>query len=388
MLRLLSLTGLFLAAIVFLADRPGTVTIVPAYTPGGPMGAGDAEGRNALRLWDTERMKDPATGRVPDDIRSKELAFARSLPHRAVAKSLNWTRQGPINRGGRTRAFRVDVSDPNVLLAGAATGGIWRSTDQGQNWTRTSAPLDIQNTSCLAQDVRAGRTQTWYCGTGENYGVVSGTSFEALLPGDGIFKSTDGGLSWNRLSSTVSNDPQIFDMKGAFKHVNSIVVDPVRNDSDVVVAAIYDGLVRSNDGGDSWHIVLGLDLNSNDSSLYTDVRVSPSGVYYAAIGRGASYRGVPRDCEGCHTDRHAGQFRLSTPERGCGDCHTTEAFTITPFDHAGLTGFALDGRHVALECIACHRETTLRDGTTAVAYRLGYRRCRDCHQSPHGSSGR
>ena len=262
------------------------------------MGPGDQEGRNALKAWDLERLRDPATGRIPDDIRSKELAFARHLPSRAVAKSLNWVQQGPINRGGRTRAFRVDASDPNVLMAGSATGGIWRSTDHGTSWIKTSSPMEIQNTSCFGQDIRAGHTQTWYCGTGENYGVVSGTSFEALLPGDGIFKSTDGGLSWNRLQSTVSNDPQVFDRKGAFKHVNSIVVDPLRMDSDIVVAAIFDGLVRSNDGGATWSTVLGLDTSITATSLYTEVRVSTTGVYYAAIGNGASYRGLYRSVDG------------------------------------------------------------------------------------------
>lgn len=263
-----------------------------------PMGMGSVEDRDALRAWNEERLSDPATGRIPDDIRRKELAFAGKLPRRASAKSLSWTQQGPRNRGGRTRAFRVDITDSNVLIAGSATGGIFRSTDAGASWTKTSAPLSIQNTSCLAQDVRSGHEQTWYCGTGENYGVVSGTSFEALLPGDGIFKSTDGGLNWSILESTVSGDAPVFDRKGAFKHVNSIVVDPVRMDSDIVVAAIFDGITRSNDGGLTWHTVLGIDTTTTSTSLYTEVHVSPTGVYYAAIGRTAAYRGIYRSTDG------------------------------------------------------------------------------------------
>ncbi len=276
--------GLFLLVLfVALRQLPEQRTTRPAS----PMGQGSAEDRAALAAWNEERLRDPATGRIPDDIRTKELAFAKKLPHRATGKSLNWVQQGPRNRGGRTRAFRVDITDSNVLIAGSATGGIFRSTDAGSSWTKTSAPLHIQNTSCIAQDVRPGREQTWYCGTGENYGVVSGTSFEALLPGDGIFKSTDGGLNWSILESTVSGDPQVFDRKGAFKHVNSIVVDPVRQDSDIVVAAIFDGITRSNDGGLTWHTVLGIDTTTSATSLYTEVRVTTTGVYYAAIGRTA-----------------------------------------------------------------------------------------------------
>ncbi|MBP7514318.1 MAG: T9SS type A sorting domain-containing protein [Flavobacteriales bacterium] len=289
------IVGLFLVALF------GALRQLPEQHPpdlGGPMSAGSVEDPDALRAWNEERLHDPATGQIPEDIRSKELAFARHLPRRAAAKSLNWTQHGPRNRGGRTRAFRVDITNSDVLVAGSATGGIFRSTDAGASWTKTSTPMDIQNTSCLAQDIRAGHEQTWYCGTGENYGVVSGTSFEALLPGDGIFKSTDGGQSWTILPSTLSGDAPVFERKGAFKHVNSIVVDPVRQDSDIVVAAIFDGLVRSNDGGLTWRTVLGIDTTSTATSLYTEVRVSPTGVYYAAIGRTAPWRGVYRSTDG------------------------------------------------------------------------------------------
>lgn len=309
--RPILLVVLFLTAVAAAVYHTATDTGRPAA----PMGAGDEENRAALAAWNEERLRDPALGRIPDDIRTKELAFARRLPARAVGKSLTWTHQGPINRGGRTRAFGVDITNDSVLLAGAATGGIWRSTDAGNTWQRTSAPLDIQNTSCLGQDRRAGHTATWFCGTGENYGVVSGTSFEALLPGDGIFKSTDNGLSWTRLASTVSNTPSVFDEKGAFKHVNSIVVDPVRMDSTIVVAAIFDGLVRSNDGGDTWQRVLGLDTNIAATSLYTDVRVTSAGVYYAAIGRTAPYKGVYRSTDGINwTNIGSGVFPAN-PER-------------------------------------------------------------------------
>ncbi|MCB9630625.1 MAG: hypothetical protein H6721_00510 [Sandaracinus sp.] len=100
-------------------------------------------------------------------------------------------------------------------------------------------------------------------------------------------------------------------------------------------------------------------------------------------GRGASYRGVPRVCEGCHEDDHAGQFRTSAPIRACPQCHTTEAFEIHDFDHAARTGFALTGRHEGLPCVGCHRSEALANGTQVVRWRLGYRACADCHANPH-----
>lgn len=97
----------------------------------------------------------------------------------------------------------------------------------------------------------------------------------------------------------------------------------------------------------------------------------------------AAYRGIPRSCEGCHDDVHAGQFRQSAPVRACEDCHRTESFAIArTFDHAA-TKFPLAGKHAQTACAACHPKAQLRDGSTAVRWRLGYTQCKDCHASPH-----
>ncbi|MCA9577586.1 MAG: hypothetical protein KC668_19250 [Myxococcales bacterium] len=112
---------------------------------------------------------------------------------------------------------------------------------------------------------------------------------------------------------------------------------------------------------------------------------APSAAERAAGRTENRYRGVPRDCAGCHDDVHAGQFRSSEPLRECADCHVTSAFTLPDWDHAGMTGFALDGRHQAVACAGCHATETLRNGDHSVRYRLGYRACRDCHADPHAA---
>lgn len=100
-------------------------------------------------------------------------------------------------------------------------------------------------------------------------------------------------------------------------------------------------------------------------------------------GKGASYRGVPRECEGCHADRHAGQFRQSDPVVKCSFCHDTEAFAIKSFDHASKGRYELVGAHTKLACKRCHPTVTLKNKQQAVRYRLGYRACKDCHANPH-----
>jgi hypothetical protein len=97
----------------------------------------------------------------------------------------------------------------------------------------------------------------------------------------------------------------------------------------------------------------------------------------------AAYRGLPRECEGCHDDIHAGQFRQTQPVKACKTCHTADTFQIArSFDHR-TTRYPLEGKHVALGCEKCHATETLRNGTTAVRWRLGYLQCKDCHANPH-----
>jgi len=102
----------------------------------------------------------------------------------------------------------------------------------------------------------------------------------------------------------------------------------------------------------------------------------------------AAFRGVPRDCEGCHEDLHGGQFRLSDPVRACPDCHTTTGFKLPGFDHAASTRYRLEGKHAQTACAGCHVPTELRNGVVATRYRLGYRACKDCHANPHREGAR
>jgi hypothetical protein len=104
-------------------------------------------------------------------------------------------------------------------------------------------------------------------------------------------------------------------------------------------------------------------------------------------GQGASYRGVPRDCEGCHDDVHAGQFRSSEPQRACAYCHRTEQFALPGFDHEQLAGYLLEGRHRETACASCHPSVQLRSGEEATRWRLGYEQCSDCHADPHSARG-
>ncbi len=182
--------------------------------------------------------------------------------------------KGPYNIGGRTRALAIDVTNEDIILAGGVSGGMWRSTDGGESWTKTTTPSQLHSVTCLAQDTRPGKTNIWYYGTGElvfNSATVRGNED---FRGDGIFKSTDGGKTWFTLSATSSNTPHIDDN---FNYVWNIITDPTNREEDIVYAATWRGIHRSNNGGKTWEKVLGSSLFSSAlfSSPYSDIALVP-----------------------------------------------------------------------------------------------------------------
>lgn len=100
-------------------------------------------------------------------------------------------------------------------------------------------------------------------------------------------------------------------------------------------------------------------------------------------GQGASYRGVPRNCAGCHEDQHLGQFRLTNPVYECDKCHTTAAFKLPNWDHQAMTGWALTGAHAKTECTKCHTTATLGSEKPTVRWRRPSHECSFCHANPH-----
>jgi hypothetical protein len=100
-------------------------------------------------------------------------------------------------------------------------------------------------------------------------------------------------------------------------------------------------------------------------------------------GRGASYRGVPRRCTGCHDDAHLGQFRLTQPALECDRCHSTKDFKIPRFDHQAIAGWALTGAHQKTECAKCHQTVSIAGDRPTVRWRGPSTECKFCHANPH-----
>lgn len=285
-----------LCGATYFTNKDASIESAPVVA--GPQQEGYGVNPGSRRYFEYLRHHDPATGMVPRNMRNAVNEFASRLPRKAADRSLTWSQRGPINKGGRTRALAIDITNTNTILAGSVTGGMWRSTDGGTNWTKTTAPDQMHSVSCVVQDTRPGHENTWYFGTGEEfYGVVSGTSFTSLYSGDGAYKSTDGGQTWEPLVSTSSNTPQNIMQNGSYDFVWDMAIDPSNTTEDEVYAAVFNGIIRSTDGGESWTQVLGFGAVASE---FTDVLVTQDGVVYATMsfGNGSQNGGFFRSEDG------------------------------------------------------------------------------------------
>jgi len=248
------------------------------------------EDADARYRWELSRLADPS-GKIPDNIRQKELAFAATLPSDAnYNRTINFTQRGPWNVGGRTRALGIDITNENRILAGTTSGGMWLSTDGGTTWNMTTTNSQLKNATCLVQDKRTGHTNTWYYGSGEGYGA-SASDNGAYYLGDGLFKSTDGGTTWNPIASTAGGQPHTFTTN--FQIVWNVANDVSANDStEEIYAACYGSIYRSINGGTTWTTV------RSGNSYFTDVAVTTTGIVYATLSDDGTQKGIWRSTDG------------------------------------------------------------------------------------------
>jgi len=270
------------------------------------------ENMEARQQLEWLKLHDPKTGRIPADFRSRELAFSlqqqSTQPAHKTANQLaqaNWQCVGPRNVGGRTRQIAVDLDNHRTLLVASAQGGVWRSTDQGATWTRTTSPNGQFNATCIVQDPHPGKRNIWYYGTGEllstTFRRVSGVSqprWRTLDIGNGIWRSTDSGKSWVAFTKALSGKQTVLD--SPFDGIWSIAIDP-RIGHNTIYAAGYGAILESTNDGATWTPQL---QDTTNPSFCTDVVVSSTGVVYAAAseysvtGKSSALQGVYRSLDG------------------------------------------------------------------------------------------
>jgi photosystem II stability/assembly factor-like uncharacterized protein len=198
----------------------------------------------------------------------------------AWSGSVQWSPLGPGNMAGRVRAIAIDPANESIVYAGSASGGVFKSTNKGKEWTALTDQAPALSIGAVAVDPR--RTGTVYAGTGEPVIFLSKAITLPTFGGVGVMKSTDAGTNWFRVP-----------WSGSAAAVTRILVHPVV--SDTLLVATRQNLYKSPDGGATWKAGM---LNG----VVTDIRykeANPSAVF-AALGNdlGAPENGVYRSDAG------------------------------------------------------------------------------------------
>lgn len=188
----------------------------------------------------------------------------------SIMPTSNWSNLGPavvantateIAGQGRVNAVAIDPNNPSILYVGAPAGGIWKSTDDGVNWTPLADHLPQIGVSGIAIDPND--SDIIYISTGDD---DAGDSYSI-----GVLKSTDGGVSWN--TTGLSFD---YTWRGS----NEIFIDPTN--SNIIWVATSEGVYKSTDAGNNWTLIVSGDID--------DLRLKPGypNTLYAASPKDGS----------------------------------------------------------------------------------------------------
>ncbi|PKA84539.1 putative secreted protein (Por secretion system target) [Ulvibacter sp. MAR_2010_11] len=256
----LLIVGIVLTAVIFFSTKESTIpTSIEATIPG---------------EYPNEWMYNQRA--YPDNFINKKAisdALIQSkaiLENRSGQSGTDWNLIGPLNTGGRITDVAISPDNDDILYVAAAVGGVFKSTNRGQNWTPVFDDIGKPSIGDIA--IAPSNAQRIYVGTGE----ANGSATDGAYFGDGVYRSDNAGDSWTNVGLPDSD------------HIGRIVVDPTNPDRVFVAATgkLYGynqerGIYRTTNGGANWEQVLFV----TDSTAAIDVALNPqnTNIVFAAM---------------------------------------------------------------------------------------------------------
>lgn len=217
-------------------------------------------------------------------LEAQKIKEARKAMHKGTSVNANWTFYGPTNpisgnRGlGRINVIEFHPTDTNTYIIGTPGGGMWRTTDDGQNWTVLDDFLPVLGVSDI--DYNPQNPNTIYACTGDR----NGNDTYSL----GVFKSTDGGTTWDTTGFTYTF--------AQTEKTNGLLLNPI--DTNSLTLATTTGIYKSNDAGVTWNLT---QTGSFQQILY---HPTDTNIIYAS-GSSSAGRQVHRSADGGYTWNNA-----------------------------------------------------------------------------------
>jgi photosystem II stability/assembly factor-like uncharacterized protein len=230
-------------------DKPAPPQATPASSPSPSPAAG--EQRRPEQGEDENRPRDPMASATYNGLRFRSI--------------------GPAFTSGRVIGFAVDPNNPARYYVAAASGGVWKTINNGTTWTPVFDREGSYSIGWIVLDPK--NPLTVWVGTGEN------NSQRSVSYGNGVYRSDDGGKTWRNVGLRNS------------ERIGRIVIDP--KDSNIVYVAAQGplwgpggdrGLYKTSDGGKTWKQILKISENTGVTDVVIDPQ-NPETIYAASYQR-------------------------------------------------------------------------------------------------------
>ena len=213
----------------------------------------------------------PDESKQPEQTASEDESKPRDPMSTPTFNGLKFRSIGPAFTSGRVIGFAVEPNNPSHFFVASASGGVWKTVNDGTTWTPVFDREGSYSIGAIALDPK--NPLAVWVGTGEN------NSQRSVSYGNGLYRSDDGGKTWKNVGLKTS------------EHIGRIAIDP--KDSNVVYVAAQGalwgpggdrGLFKTTDGGKTWKNILNISENTGVTDVVIDPQ-NPETIYAASYQR-------------------------------------------------------------------------------------------------------